>query len=749
MRPIANLLGESNMKKVSLLALCCLAIFCLSVRGQEADQIEKLFQQGLQQFERKQWTEAQKTFESILSLNSNHAKSYFQLAIIYVELNQTQLAETHFQRAIQVDKKFAEAYHQLALVHMAGHDFEKRLQARKELLQAIQLDYENSRYWLDLAELYRRMELNSYAIKICKRILKKYPDNRDAHYILGRIAERNYLHFRYLPEFANEDKIDAMEMYDHVLAQDSSFTLAYHRLALLYYESGRFQSMRKVLQQAIEKNPKDKDAYLFLGLCHHKMGFYDMAFQAYEQAKSLMPPDELLFFNSIEPLTNPQISEEVLALSDEQKNPYQENFWKSRDPYYLTEYNERLLEHYGRVAYANLRFSLPEHGVEGWKSDRGRVYIRFGPTLNRIFTGPNIDLKTDEEGLQYFGLNEMPINRSTVLDNFKAAKEIWVYNNFSFIFEDRFLSGDFKFNWPDIALGNFVRDDLDVFNRMIKESPESYEHDYGGKKFNLPYYLADFRGESGQTKVATCCAFQVKDIDFLQFERHFEANLNRGIFFFTPEWDEQLAIRDTITFTIEELDSSSLSKNYYILTWLTVPPGDYHYGLELRDLKSQNVGVEHADIQIEKYGYENLQMSDVLVGWGTNDPGKGKWMTPNSSKIFLSGKSFTIYYEIYNLKIDETGNTRFQIDETFERSEIKTKGVFKLLNGLGELIGISQKGESVSTSYIYLSDQPAEKISKSLQLNTDVTGDFHLQIKITDLIAQQKANKLIELKIVK
>jgi hypothetical protein len=216
-----------------------------------------------------------------------------------------------------------------------------------------------------------------------------------------------------------------------------------------------------------------------------------------------------------------------------------------------------------------------------------------------------------------------------------------------------------------------------------------------------------------------------------------------------PDWKKQQAVRDTIKFKIEKLDSSTLSKNYYIMTWLTVPPGDYHYGLELRDLKSQNVGVEHADIHIEKYGFENLQMSDILVGWGTNDPDKRKWLTPNSSKIFLSGKSFTTYYEIYNLKIDETGNTRFQLDETFARVEVEKKGVIKLLNGLGELIGISQTGESVSTSYIYLSNQPVEKISKSLQLETDVTGDFHLQIKITDLIAQHSVHKFIDLKIVK
>jgi GWxTD domain-containing protein len=740
------------MKEVILLRLFCVAIFCLSVSSQEVDQIEKLYRQGLQQLEQKQLTEAQKIFESILSLDSNHAKSHFQLGTIYVELNQMQLAETHFKRAIQLDKKFAEAYYRLALIHLQSHDLEGRLQSREEFLQAIQLDFENSRYWLGLAELYRRMELDNYAIKICKRILKKSPEDRDAYYILGRIAESNNTHFKYLPEFANEDKIDAMEMYDHVIAQDSSFTVAYHRLALLYYESGKLQSMREVLQHAIIKNPKDKDAYLFLGLCNHKMGCYEMAFQAYEQAKGLMPPDELLFFNSIEPITNQQIGEEVLALSEEQKNSYQENFWKSRDPYYLTEYNERLLEHYGRVAYANLLFSLPEHGVEGWKSDRGKVYIRFGPPSHRSFARTHIDLQTDEEGLRYFTLDQFTVARSRVLKNFKPSKEIWFYDDFYFIFENRLLNSDLRFKWDKLEediTGNFFRDELDVLNRLIKESPERYDHNYGGKKLKLPYYLADFRGESGQTKVATCCAFQVKDIDFLQFERHFEANLNRGIFFFTPEWDEQLAIRDTIKFAIEELDSSSLSKNYYIMTWLTVPPGDYHYGLELRDLKSQNVGVEHADIQIEKYGYENLQMSDILVGWGTNNPDKGKWMTPNSSKIFLSGKSFATYYEIYNLKIDETGNTRFQIDETFERAEIETKGVFKLLNSLGESIGISQTGESVSTSYIYISDQPVERISKSLQLETDVTGDFHLQIKITDLVAQQSAHKFITLKIVK
>jgi hypothetical protein len=71
------------------------------------------------------------------------------------------------------------------------------------------------------------------------------------------------------------------------------------------------------------------------------------------------------------------------------------------------------------------------------------------------------------------------------------------------------------------------------------------------------------------------------------------------------------------------------------------------------------------------------------------------------------------------------------------------------LSGLGELIGISQKGESVSNSYVYEGDRPVEKISKSLQLNTDVAGGFHLKIKITDLITHQETSKFVELMIVR
>ncbi len=38
--------------------------------------------------------------------------------------------------------------------------------------------------------------------------------------------------------------------------------------------------------------------------------------------------------------------------------------------------NEYKEEHYRRIAYANERFAS---GIPGWKTDRGRIYITFGP----------------------------------------------------------------------------------------------------------------------------------------------------------------------------------------------------------------------------------------------------------------------------------------------------------------------------------------------------------------------------------
>lgn len=51
-------------------------------------------------------------------------------------------------------------------------------------------------------------------------------------------------------------------------------------------------------------------------------------------------------------------------------------FWAERDPTPGTEVNELMQEYYRRVEFANVKFSTY---IEGWRTDRGMVYILLGP----------------------------------------------------------------------------------------------------------------------------------------------------------------------------------------------------------------------------------------------------------------------------------------------------------------------------------------------------------------------------------
>lgn len=62
--------------------------------------------------------------------------------------------------------------------------------------------------------------------------------------------------------------------------------------------------------------------------------------------------------------------------NDEERDQFIEAFWQRRNPNPDSEDNEFKDEHYRRIAYANEHFPA---GIPGWKTDRGRIYIVYGP----------------------------------------------------------------------------------------------------------------------------------------------------------------------------------------------------------------------------------------------------------------------------------------------------------------------------------------------------------------------------------
>ena len=62
--------------------------------------------------------------------------------------------------------------------------------------------------------------------------------------------------------------------------------------------------------------------------------------------------------------------------TDQERQHFVEQFWARRDPTPGTAENEFKEEHYRRLAFANQHFASSQ---PGWKTDRGRIYIRYGP----------------------------------------------------------------------------------------------------------------------------------------------------------------------------------------------------------------------------------------------------------------------------------------------------------------------------------------------------------------------------------
>jgi GWxTD domain-containing protein len=114
--------------------------------------------------------------------------------------------------------------------------------------------------------------------------------------------------------------------------------------------------------------------------------------------------------------------------ADEKRQRFLE-FWKKRDPDPRTADNEVLEEYYDRVAYSIRNFS---HYIEGWRTDRGMVYIYLGPPDN---------------------IERHPF------DNNSKPFDVWYYNqaNRQYIFVDESGFGDFRLRSPLTDLWNQVR----------------------------------------------------------------------------------------------------------------------------------------------------------------------------------------------------------------------------------------------------------------------------------------------------
>lgn len=127
-----------------------------------------------------------------------------------------------------------------------------------------------------------------------------------------------------------------------------------------------------------------------------------------------LPPSYADFMSKTRYIMTREERKIFLELPDSERGAFIDEFWKRRDTDPTTEVNEFKQEYEARVAAATNMFH--GEGKPGWLTDRGRIYVLFGPPMDRL-TYP-----MDAEGY---------------------CREIWYYGGFPVIFIDEHCEGHF------------------------------------------------------------------------------------------------------------------------------------------------------------------------------------------------------------------------------------------------------------------------------------------------------------------
>lgn len=163
--------------------------------------------------------------------------------------------------------------------------------------------------------------------------------------------------------------------------------------------------------------------------------------QSYRLEKKLNP-DEQEFLSKVRFIITKEERKVFLRLPESERKAFIEEFWAKRDPDPFTEENEFKIEYFFRIERATHLFR--GEGREGWLTDRGRIYILFGPPHSRKTFQPD----------PYLGQSR--------------ASEIWYYGNFPIFFIDRLNNGVFEL--VTTSLGH-----LSEINYALRQFREEHE----------------------------------------------------------------------------------------------------------------------------------------------------------------------------------------------------------------------------------------------------------------------------------
>ncbi len=629
-----------------------------------------------------------------------------------------------FREAARLDRKNTEVHCRLAGILLDIGTLDARLEAKWALEEALRIEPQNTAAMHAMVRWFFGTGMEGAARRMLNRIVSLDPRNAEAYYLIGLSYDGDWIRFEDMisPQFSVEgefvmnfrtgpqaarDRDMAFRYYSKAIACDSSLSDAYYRIALIHFEMRNYQEMILFLKKAARKNPQNKDYPLFLGLAFQKLGRMEEAAAWYERAKKVMPDEERALLEDVSLVSTPEESALVQEPSRESRPAVNAALWKKRDPLFLTETNERMMEHYGRFAYACLRFGMPAKGVGGWQTDQGKIFIRYGSPEYMQKTRP--DMKCESYAL-------------------------WEYPNFSFSFVDRSLGRNFQLTIPG----------RETYEELIRKRPDMSDPVPVERMIALSCSEAHFMDADGNTvtEIYQTLPQYAPGIDMVRNIK----TLKRGIFLFDSSWKEVYRDISTGPYLYAPFESSVL------IGWhrLSVLPGKYHLAVEYLDRTGSFMGRYRDTLSVESFRDPRLALSDPVLAREIGeyiDPGElrrgGVRIVPNTLYAYETGSSVLVYFEVYHLTFTPEGQTRYTVHFILE--EAGKEGFTARIRSLF----MKKREGKVTSSFPFTGTRQNEVLYQNIDLQNKEPKDYMLTVKVEDMNTRESVQKTIGFSLMK
>ncbi|KPK89443.1 hypothetical protein AMJ80_09770 [bacterium SM23_31] len=679
---------------------------------------------------------------NVSAVYSQDADYYYRTGLTLKDESNIDEAIEAFKKAILKNHKFAEAYYQLALCYLRQTGSNVSLKhATDAIREALFLDRDNREYAFAFADIYAAKNNYDDAKGLIEDILRENPDDVPALKRLAGYTLKEYKSYQYqtgnvnrLFNYAESLETEVYRLYDLILKLNPYDRETLFNKALIRFDDGDLDTFIELLEKILNANENDsaqRDANLFLGLGYSEKNDYEKSFLHYNKAFSLMSPEERSVFENPE-IIDAKIDVNIKGDFELILSADTLHFWDKKDPYYLTEINERKLVHYGRIAEANLRFSVSQKGIPGWRTAMGLIWIKYGKPLtirqyNNSITFQNIQIWNYKDfSIGFYAGNN-------------AARE----NNYKFELETGFFGGP-------RSIGSNIES-------KIARHPEIYEYKPRGELLQIPVNVLNYR-ENNKTEVKIFYGMAINKIKWKPVINRLYGEMQYGIYVHDSDWNRIIEKVDT---SIHEYDKSEIDPGSMSLLVssdkFNINPGNYSISFEVLEPNSGNAGVVRDTISIERFGYDSLQMSDILAAYNIELTDEQKPLSRDNITIngdpqhaFTKDQPIYIYYEVYNLFImNELGENYYKVEYSFRTIDPETLSRIYLKRLIKNIPFKPREYEGVWVSSEIHGFGRTELQILQIEQNFPDIGVYELVVKITDMISGMTVIKSTPIQIYK